>query len=72
MLSPPPAQEIRPSGHGRRSVQGGEEIGIIDRALCTASLRKLNTRKPISIVECAASVQEEKMHEPWHLQGSSS
>jgi hypothetical protein len=59
MLSPPPAQEIRPSGYGRGSVQGGEEITVIDRALGTASLWKLNTRKPISITECTTSVQEE-------------
>jgi hypothetical protein len=66
MLSPPPAHEIRPSGHGHGFVQGGEDISVIDRALGAAPRWKLNTRKPISIVECAASVQEEKIHEPWH------
>ena len=30
MLSPPSAQEIRPSGSGRGSIQsGGEEVGVI-------------------------------------------
>jgi hypothetical protein len=56
MLSPPPAQEIRPSGHSRRSVQGGEEITVIYRALGTVSLWKLKTGKPINIIEYTASV----------------
>ena len=55
MLSPPPAQEIRPPGNSRSSVQGVEEIGVIYWALSTLSLWKLKTGKPISIVECAAS-----------------
>jgi len=41
MLLPPPAQEVRPPGNGRSSVQGGEEIYIIHWALGAASLRKL-------------------------------
>ena len=44
----------------RGSVQGWEEIGFIYRALNTASLWKLRAGKPISIVECAASIQHGK------------
>ena len=44
--SQPPAQESRPLSSGRSSVQNGEEIGIVDRALNAASLRKL--RRPFS------------------------
>ena len=45
MLSPPSAQEIRPSGNGQGSIQGGEEVGIIYRTLGTASLWELEDRK---------------------------
>ena len=41
MLSPPSAHEIRPFGGGRVSTQDREEIGIVDLALNTASIRKL-------------------------------
>ena len=57
MLLPPLAHQIRPSGNGCGSAQGGEEIGVIYRVLSTASLWKLKTGKPISIVERVAGIQ---------------
>jgi len=57
LSSPPPAHQIRPSRSGCGSAQGGEEIGIIYRALSTASLWKLKTGEPISIVECVVGIQ---------------
>ena len=45
MLSPPPVQDVRPSGNRHGFVQGGEEIGVIHRALNTASLWKLYKKR---------------------------
>ena len=55
-LSQPPAQEIRPFRSRRGSVQGGEQISVVYRALDTASLWKLEARNAVSIVEYAESV----------------
>ena len=60
MLSPPPAQEIRPPGSRRGSVQGREQIGVVYWTLDTASLWKLKAGNQVSVVECAASVPWEK------------
>ena len=60
MLSPPPADKTRPSGNGCVSAQGGEEIGVIYRALNAASPWKLKTEKSVSIIGYAAGVQQGK------------
>ena len=49
MLSPPSAHEIRPFGGGRVSGQDREEIGIVDWALNTASIRKLEKPSNLSV-----------------------
>ena len=49
MLLQPPTQEIRPFSRGRSSVQDGEKISIVDRALSTASFWELIIMKSISM-----------------------
>jgi hypothetical protein len=62
VLSPPPAHEIRPSGNGCISAQDGEEVGIIDWTLYTASFWKLETVKPTSMNAQPAHIRNNTNH----------
>ena len=64
MLSPS-AQEIRPSGSGCGSIQGGEVAGVIYETLNTASLWELKNRKIDQCCRmCSEYISREKKHQP--------
>ena len=53
--SQPPAQDARPFSSGRSSVQRREEVGIVNRALSTAALRKLKNLSEQTYDQCNAA-----------------
>ena len=67
VLLQPPAQEIRPFGSGRDSIQDGEKISIVNRTLGAVSFWELRIVKLVSTNAQPVYIRNDR---PWSLRGN--